>query len=78
MKPKLHAEKTDIHRKGKDNSVTISSKKGQKRKPSWFNKGDNFTYVYSISETNTRTQHVILVSSFLKDMGKLKRYTKAT
>lgn len=30
MKLKLHAEKTDIQRKGKDNSVTIRSKKGQK------------------------------------------------
>lgn len=30
MKPKLHAEKTDIYGKSKDNSVTIRSKKGQK------------------------------------------------
>lgn len=30
MKLKLHAEKTDIQGKGKANSVTIRSKKGQK------------------------------------------------
>lgn len=30
MKLKLHVEKTDIHGKGKDNSVTIRRKKGQK------------------------------------------------
>lgn len=30
MKLELHAEKADIQGKGKDNSVTIRSKKGQK------------------------------------------------
>lgn len=30
MKLELHAEKTDIQGKGKDNPVTIRSKKGQK------------------------------------------------